>query len=378
MNSRERVLTALDHHEPDRVPITIGGSAQKFSKTVIDKLVRRYGIPENSLRPVFAQFRFEYISEPLWERLGADFRHVYWQPERTFNLTLQKKGVSYIDEWGLDYDFSKGQGVNAFQCRRSALRDASVQDLDRYPWPSPEAYDRTVGMREEAIRLYEGTQYAVAAYRHGGIFDFASYLRGVDRFLVDLLKNKDFAHHLLGKITETIKSYYQHLMKAVGGYVHVVEIADDLGTQNGPLISPYTYDEFIKPCHADLVRTIKEKYPNVKVMIHCDGGVRPLLPSFIDAGIDILNPVQVTAKGMEPETLKKDFGKDLAFQGGIDTQQILRTGSPEEVAEEVKRMIDVMSPGGGYLLGPSHNFLPDIPIENIVAMFATAQSYGLA
>jgi len=144
------------------------------------------------------------------------------------------------------------------------------------------------------------------------------------------------------------------------------------------LISPYTYDEFIKPCHADLVRTIKEKYPNVKVMIHCDGGVRPLLPSFIDAGIDILNPVQVTAKGMEPETLKKDFGKDLAFQGGIDTQQILRTGSPEEVAEEVKRMIDVMSPGGGYLLGPSHNFLPDIPIENIVAMFATAQSYGLA
>ncbi len=378
MNPRERVLTAISHREPDRIPIAIGGSAQKFPEEVIREMINQYGIPEDSLRPVFAQFRFEYISEPLWEALGADFRHVYWLPEQGFSLELQQQGAAYIDEWGLDYDFTKGQGVNSFQCRRSPLRRATVEDLENYSWPDPLAYDRTAQMAEEAARLYKTTDYAVVAYRNGGIFDYSSYLRGQDQFLIDLITNPTFAHAILDKITEILIVYYSQLMKAVGDYVHVVEIADDLGTQIGPMISPKMYDEFVKPCHSRLIRTIKKDHPQVKVMIHCDGGVGQLLPGFIDAGIDILNPVQVTARGMDPRALKKEFGKDLVFQGGIDTQQLLRKGNPEQVAEEVKRMIDIMGSGGGYIIGPSHNFLLDIPIENIVAMFETAKDYGLS
>jgi len=378
MNSRERVVAAINHQEPDRVPIVIGGSAQKLTEPVLRGLLRHFEIPESTLEPVWAQFRFEYISEPLWERLGVDVRHVYWKPEKGFNILIQLRGESYVDEWGLDYDFSRGQGVSVCVFRRSPLRSASLEDLDKYPWPVPEAYDRTAGMRERAAALYKGTPYAVVAYRNGGIFDYACYLRGTDRFLVDLIKNKKFAWALLEKITDVLKRYYSQLMNAVGDYVHIVEIADDLGTQDGPMISPKIYREIIKPHHMELIRTIKKKHPKVKVMIHCDGGVKPLLPDFVEAGIDILNPVQTTARGMDLVALKREFGEDLVFQGAIDTQHVLREGTPVQVADEVKRVIDILAPGGGFLLGPSHNVLPDVPIENLIAMFETAQCYGRA
>jgi uroporphyrinogen decarboxylase len=377
MTSRERVLAALDHREPDRVPIVIGGSAQKIAESTLRELLQHYGLAGDSLRRVFAQFRFEPVSEPLWQALGVDARHVYWQPERNFSIELQERGEKYIDEWGLDYDYSRGGGATSCLYRLAPLREVSEQDLDTYAWPNPHAYDRTKGMKEVAQKLFNEGRYAVYAYRNGGIFDYASYLRGTERFMMDLVINKSFVKRLLWKITEILISYYESLLSAVGPYVHVVEIADDLGAQNGPMISPQMYDEFIKPCHKALIQTIKHDYPKIKVMIHCDGGVRPLLPGLIDAGIDILNPVQVTAGGMEPAALKRDFGDALVFQGGIDTQNLLINATPNQVADEVKRMIDTLGPGGGYLFGPSHNILADIPVENVIAMFETAQSYGL-
>jgi len=377
VSPRDRVLRALDRREADRVPIVIGGSAQKIAEPTVRQLLRHYGLPEESLRRVFAQFRFEYVSEPLWQALGVDARHVYWQPERTFSPQIQDRGQTYIDEWGLDYDYSRGGGSTSCVYRRAPLREAREAELEAYAWPQPAAYDRTEAMRVAAEALYREEEYAVVAYRNGGAFDLASYLRGTDQFMIDLATNPRFAERLLWKITEILVAYYEQLLSAVGPYVHIVEIADDLGTQNGPMISPAMYDRFIKPCHEALVKTIKRDHPEIKVMIHCDGGVRPLLPGLIDAGIDILNPVQVTAKGMEPAELKRDFGDALIFQGGVDTQDLLVHAPPGRVVSEVKRLIDLLAPGGGYLFGPSHNLLADIPAENVMAMFETAQEYGL-
>jgi len=373
---RERVLRALNHQEPDRVPIVIGGSAQKIALPTVCQLLEHYSLPEASLRQVFAQFRFEHVSEPLWQRLGADARHVYWQPERRFSLKLQETGDVYVDDWGLDYNFSLGGGATSCVYRSAPLAKATVSDLDTRSWPDPAADDRTIGMREAAQELASEGRYAVYAYRHGGVFDYASFLRGTERFMLDLVMNKPFAMRLVEKVTEILISYYERLLDAVGPYVDVIEIADDLGTQKGPMISPQTYDEFIKPCHKALVETIKRDHPDIKVMIHCDGGVRPLLPGLIDAGIDILNPVQVTAGGMEPKALKRDFGDALVFQGGLDTQNLLINATPVEVVEATKQLIDTLAPGGGYLFGPSHNLLADIPVENVIAMFETAQSHG--
>jgi len=375
---RDRVLRALNHQEPDRVPIVLGGSAQKIAASTVHTLLKHYDLPEISLRRVFAQFRFEHVSEPLWQALGADARHVYWQPEQRFSYELQERGETYVDDWGLDYDFSIGGGDTSCVYRSAPLAEATVEELDTHAWPDPDADDRTVGMCEAAQALFTEGRYAVYAYRHGGIFDYASFLRGTERFMMDLVINKPFAKRLVEKVAEVLVSFYERLVAAVGPYVDVIEIADDLGTQKGPMISPSTYDEFIKPCHKMLVAAIKRDYPQIKVMIHCDGGVRPLLPGLIDAGIDILNPVQVTAGGMEPAALKRDFGDALVFQGGLDTQNLLINATPEEVAEATKRLIDTLAPGGGYLFGPSHNLLADIPAENVIAMFETAQHYGRA
>jgi len=375
-SSRERVLCALSHREPDCVPIVLGGSAQKIALSTVRTLLTHYGLPESSLRRVFAQFRFEYVSEPLWQALGADARHVYWRPERRFSYELQARGERYVDDWGLDYDFSLGGGATSCVYRSAPLADATTDDLDTHAWPDPDVDDRTAGMNEEARSLFEDGRYAVYAYRHGGIFDYASFLRGTERFMMDLVLHKTFAKRLVETVTDVLISFYERLMAEVGPYVHVVEIADDLGTQKGPMISPRTYDDFIKPGHRALVEVIKRGHPNVKVMIHCDGGVRPLLPGMIEAGIDILNPVQVTAGGMEPAALKRDFGSDLVFQGGLDTQNLLIHATPEEVTDATRRLIDVLAPGGGYLFGPSHNLLADIPAENVIAMFETAQQHG--
>jgi len=376
LSPRERVLRALAHAEPDRVPIVIGGSAQKIALSTLRELLRHYGLPESSLRRVFAQFRFEHVSEPLWEKLGVDARHVYWQPEDTFSPKLQEAGESYVDDWGLDYNFSLGGGATSCVYRSAPLANATVEDLSARAWPDPDSDDRTVGMREAAQKLSSVGRYAVYAYRHGGVFDYASFLRGTERFMLDLVMRKTFARGLLEKVTEVLVSFYERLLDAVGEYVDIVEIADDLGTQKAPMISPKTYDEFVKPCHKTLIQAIKRNHPNIKVMIHCDGGVRPLLPGMIEAGIDILNPLQVTAGGMEPKALKRDFGDALVFQGGLDTQHLLINATPEEVAQATRELIDTLAPGGGYLFGPSHNILADIPMENVIAMFETAQSHG--
>lgn len=375
MSPKERVLSAINHREPDRVPIAIGGSAQKFAEPVIIKLVEYFGIPKERLQYVFTGWCFTFFCEDLWDKLEIDTRYVYLNPREEFTVNIQREGRKYVNEWGLDLDFGAKTFESILALRRTPLKEASIADLESYPWPEPNIPESKKKEVQKRAKSYIN-RYAVVCYRPvmGGVFSMSRFLRGTEQFFMDLILDKDFANALLQKVTEVEKRYYDVLIEAVANHAQIIEIEDDLGTQQAPMISPDTYRELIKPRHAELINFIKARQPNAKVMIHTDGSIASLIPDFIEAGIDIINPVQTAAKGMDLKRLKADFGDSVVFQGGIDTQQVLR-GKPEDVEREVKRVIDIMAPGGGYLLGPSHNFSEDVPIQNIITMIESAKKH---
>jgi len=377
LNAWERVTKAINHEEPDRVPIAIGGSAQKFDEPVILALLNYFGIPQARLEHTFAAFRFTRFCEDLWRKLEIDTRYVYINPEKNFTVDVQTQGKKYINEWGLDLDFGRGTFSDSLTLRQTPLREANIKDIEKYKWPKPVLVELTQGLREKAKSFLEGG-YSVILYRPvlAGIFGMSRFLRGTDKFFMDMILNKDFAKTLLDKVTQIEKLYYDASIQAIGDCIQVIEYEDDLGTQQAPMISPKLYDELIKPKHAELVQFIKKRQPKIKVMIHSDGSIAEFVPSLIEAGFDIINPIQTSARGMDLEYLKRNFGDKIVFQGGIDTQQVLRS-TPKDVEKEVKRVIDILAPGGGYLLGPSHNFTRDIPIKNIIKMFETVMEYGI-
>jgi uroporphyrinogen decarboxylase len=377
LSSYKRTMKALNHQEPDRVPLALGGSAQKIDEPIFIQLLDHFGIREEKREYVFAGFRFTYYCEDLWKELGIDTRYIYVHPEKSFTVESQTQGQKYNNEWGLDMDFSRGSFSDSLTLQKAPLRHADLYDIKKYPWPRPDPKVLTSGLLERA-KKYCSDEYPVMAYRPiaMGIFDMAQALRGTDQFLIDLILNRKLADTLLDIITETQKLYYRAVLDAVDGYIQVIEIEDDLGTQEAAMISPKMYHDIIKPRHAELIGYIKSLKPDIKVMMHSDGSIASLLEGIIEAGVDILNPIQTSAQGMEPAELKRNFGEHLVFQGGIDTQQVLR-GRPQEVENEVKRVIDALAPGGGYLFGPAHNITRDIPMENVLIMYKTALKYGI-
>jgi uroporphyrinogen decarboxylase len=259
------------------------------------------------------------------------------------------------------------------------LADATIQDLDGFEWPDPHDPARWAGLREEAQQLYEHTDYALVAYRpkYNGLFELCQVLRGTESLLTDMVLNPAFVEALFWKVGEVLKGFYLAQLDAVGDFVEWVEVGDDLGSQSGPLISPSMYRTLLKPVHADLIGAIKRRSPGVKVMYHTCGSIVRFIPDIIDIGADILHPIQVAARDMDPARIKAEFGDRLCFLGGVDSQHTMPEGTPEEVRAEVRRRIEEMGPGGGYILAPSHNIGDDVPLDNILAFMDAARAYGV-
>ena len=212
--------------------------------------------------------------------------------------------------------------------------------------------------------------------KYNGLFELCQVLRGTEQMLTDMVLEPEFAEALFWKIEEGLKALYLAQLDAVGEFVEWVELGDDLGTQSGPLISPATYRSLLKPVHADLIRAIKAHSPNVRIMYHTCGSIRRFLPDLIEIGVDILNPLQVAAKGMDLAAIKEQFGDRLTFLGGVDAQHVLPAGKSDDVWEEVCLRIRQLAPGGGYILAPSHNIGDDVPLDNILAFFEAWRAYG--
>jgi uroporphyrinogen decarboxylase len=280
----------------------------------------------------------------------------------------------WIDEWGLTHRVIQ---AGYYELGGTPLAAATIEDVAKYPWPDPHDPTRVEGLREEVEGLYNNTSYAIAAYRPtlSGIFELSHYLRGMEKLLMDLLLEKAFVDKLLWKLTEVLGEFYKVYLDEVGPFVSIVEIADDVGTQSGPMFSPKLYKELILEKHAYLARIVKEKAPGAKFMLHSCGSVKAFIPYFIEAGFDILNPVQPRARDMDPGVLKREFGSEISFLGGVDVQQTM-VGPVEGVCAEVRQRIEELAGGGGYILAPSHNFGDDVPVENILAFFETAHQYG--
>ncbi len=383
MNSRERLITTLEHREPDRVPIDLGGTdvtsicrgayldlmrylGREPGTLVIENLVEQ--LP--ALDPCF-----------LDEVVHADTRQIREQGSCCWQLEIHDDGQyeSYVNEWQIGLRRPK-EGGHYFDLVEFPLKESTRAALDAFHWPDPADPARWAGLAGKARQLTEQTPYGlvIGCVFGGGVFEFPQYLRGMQAFLLDLVAEPGFADELMDRITETLISAYDHMLEQVGPFVQVVSICDDVATQNGPMISPTLYRKRIKPRQKRLVETIKKR-TNAKIFYHGCGATRDFLPDLIDIGVDILNPVQVNARGMQDTAeLKRTFGRDLTFWGGIcDTQFILPFGTPEQVREETRRRLDDLMPGGGFVAAPIHNIQDGVPPQNIMAMFETIHEYGV-
>lgn len=375
MNSKERVLTALGHEEPDRVPLDLGGWVTTISEVSYNKLLAHLGIDRT--REVFDWLRQNVDpEEDVLQRLGVDTRYVHpgdavsWKfaPEET------EKGLYTKDEWGCG--FLKPESSLYFNLVDSPLKNATIDDLDSYSWPDPKDPGYIEGVRQKAKKLAESGEYAIVGdFAWETWFERAWKLRGLDTFYMDFMMNPEFIEALLDKTLSLHLDYLDHVLGACGEYLDVVIQGGDLGSQQTTLMSPQHYRQFIKPRQAQTIEKIKS-HTSAKVFYHTCGAVSSIVSDFIEIGVDILNPVQVRATGMEAEKLKKEFGGKIAFWGGIDSQHVLPTGSVEDVETEVRHLLREMAPGGGLVACAVHNIQADVSPENVLALFDSVREFG--
>jgi len=380
MNSRERVTLALNHQEPDRVPIDLGATiVTSIARRAYLDLKRYLNEPVEEIKMLDYVQQLPYVDEALLERFGVDFRLVQLPAATAPGLEYFEEGdyYAFIDRWGSKLHMPK-EGGFYFDWVDFPIKEPTMEALDNYKWPEPDPKELVLQLRDQAKYLYENTDYALvgSAVIGGGIFEQPARTMGLPNFMMALVSEPEFADRLMDQITDIYIESCNNYLDEVGQYIQVFTFWDDVCGQNGWLIRPDLYRKRIKPKQRRLVEAIKKK-TDAKLFYHSCGASFELIPDLIDLGFDILNPVQVSAKGMDTKRLKETYGKDITFWGGIDTQHVLPFGTPEEVADEVKRRIDDLAPGGGFVLAAVHNIQALVPPENIVTMFDTALSYGV-
>jgi uroporphyrinogen decarboxylase len=401
MNHRQRLHTALRHQEPDRVPIDLGGTGDStISALAYQRLRCKLGLPPSTTWVVDVYQHTAVIENDVRQALAIDVMPVFDQPKEWRTGTLpnddpaqfparfqpirQADGAQVVFNAAGHVVLKMPAGGYYFDPVYSPLADATeISDIAKYV-DQIEGYDKPAHLdvsyeelAQKAKVLCEETDYALVGFFGGHILQAAQSLRGWEAFLVDLLINKPFAHALMGRLLEANLRRFERYASTVGSYVDVIHFEEDLGMQDRPLIRPALYREMIKPYHARLFRFAKSQC-DAYILLHTDGAVAPLIPDFIEMGIDAINPVQVSAAGMDTAALKREFGRDIAFWGaGCDSQIVLPYGTPDEVADEVRRRIDDLAPGGGFVFSPIHNVQVGVPPANVVAMFKAAREYGV-
>jgi uroporphyrinogen decarboxylase len=408
MTSRERVLSALNHREPDRTPIDLSGHRSSgIAPLAYARLRRALHLPEVALRVYDPIQQLAVVDEDVLDLLHVDTielgRAFAREDSAWSEWVLQDGSPCKMPVWAVP---QRGNG-------EWLLRSASGTPLGRMPdgadffdqchWPLVDSSDDppsleviNTAMREclwtaaasppgplapdaeslaaGARRLRSSTDRAIIGLFGGNLLEMGQFLYRMDRFMEMLAGEPWRAHAFLDRLVELHQSNLERFLGAVGPYIDVILFGDDLGGQHRPLLSPRMYREFFKPRHAALWRRAKE-LADVKVMLHCCGAVRTLLPDLIDAGLDAINPVQISCRGMDAAELKREFGSELTFWGGgCDTQAMLPTGTCEAVSAHVREQVRILAPGGGFVFQQVHNILTNVPAENLVAMYSAVQS----
>lgn len=372
MTHRERVIAALSHKEPDKIPIDLAST--RDSSIVVEgyeRLKEYFGLVEKN-RLTSRMMQVVDVNEQILKKLDIDTRAVNpGSPDKQTEIEIVEN--QYTDEWGV----VRVKPPSSFyydQVTFPLSGDITTKDIVTYPWPDPYDPGRTKGLKERIKEIREKTDCAAVLNLPSGFVHVSQYLRGFEDWFADIKANPKLLAALFDAVLEVNMTICEEILKEVGDEVDVLMGSDDLGFQNGLMVSVETYRKLIKPRHQKYFQLFHDLSP-AKVFFHTCGSVVDILDDLIDIGVDVLHPVQVTAAGMDPASLKQRYAGRLAFWGGIDTQHVLPRGTVEDVKAEVERMIDTLGPGGGYILGAVHNIQPDVPVENILAMYTHAREY---
>ncbi|HSW46776.1 MAG TPA: uroporphyrinogen decarboxylase family protein [Phycisphaerae bacterium] len=407
MTSRERILAAIDHREPDRVPIDCGAMRSTGIQAIAYNRLKAHLDMQGGHTRVYDVV--QQLAEPedfCLERFGIDAinagrqfpdtgwrdwtlpdgsacqvpayldlrrQNGEWLAHNTEGAVVGKmvQGTTYFSQtcWPFADDDWFGR-LAQLPAVMSSIIWAGLPEPMYAEGHSPDNLQRIVAH----IRHLRATQdRAIMLAVGANLFEWGTFLRRMDNFLLDLAGDRPKAEALLDRLVESHLAGFDRILPLVGDDVDIIQLGDDLGMENGPFMSPRMYREIFKPRHKILVDHIRKTHPGLKVFLHSCGSIAALLPDIIEAGFDIINPVQISARDMEPSRLKKDFGKDITFWGGgCDTQKILPRGTPRQVRDHVRRNIDVLGPGGGFVFCSVHNILAEVPPENVLAMYEAA------
>ena len=411
MNSRERVLAAINHIEPDGLPVDLGATPSSgISAIAYDQLLQYlpvkdkrnwvYDVVQQVAQPsdeVLDYFQIDVIdlgrtfntSDEDWYDYRLPNGNIAQQPVwfQTETLEDASKQVRWNGELiasmpadAFSYDQSVFPFLEGYPRQYNANLDEAMGKihwaaLAHSPWDHASEPDFWQQLRNHAIRLREASDRAIVLSAGCNLFEWGTFLRRIDNFLMDLVLAPNEVERFLDALMERHLSSLEKICAAVGDVIDIIRLGDDLGMNTGPFMSPVTYQKLFKPRHKKLCEYIKGN-SSMHTFLHSCGDIYQLIPDLMDAGFEILNPVQTNAKGMDPRRLKTEFGQDVTFWGGgADTRNVLNNGTPAEVKSHIRRNVEILAPGGGFVFNTIHNILPDVPPENIVAMFETVDEY---
>ena len=382
MNGRQRAKMALNHQEPDRIPFDLGGTVLTSINVHAYRKLRQYlGLPEKEIGVMDVFQQIAVVDEDVREKLGVDVRNVAPRSSATHKIIVNETDMPgytfFHDEWGIGWRMPKEGGFYYDMFDHPLAKATSKEDIKNFPWPDPVDPARFIGLKERAKKVAEEQgELVILGGLAAGFIELTAWMRGFAKFYPDLVTNLDWLTYLMDTVIDLKLAYWEVALPIVGEYADVVQEADDLAGQFDLLISPEIYRQVVKPRHKKIMDFIKAR-SDAKIFFHSCGAIRGIIPDMIDIGIDIINPVQVSATGMESSALKHDFGDEITFWGGlVDTQGVFTNGTPQQVKDEVRRRIDDFGPGGGFIAAAVHNIQANVPPENIMAMWDTLQEYG--
>ena len=413
MNSRERVLAAIAHKQPDQVPVDLGSTPSSgISAIAYSNLLKAIGRTD---LPVQIYDVVQQLAQPdmsIIDRFGVDvldigrafnteekdwhetvlangdkaFYPIHFNPVKQADgsyhcydedgkrlLALMPQGATFFDQSYFPY-------INGFPENYDTLDEEMGRVLwSRYvhsPWDHTQDPDFWKTLREKTLQLRASTDKALMIVCGCNLFEWGTFLRRMDNFLMDLLCEPDQVARMLDQLLERHLATLAKVCDSVGDVVDIIRFGDDLGMTSGPFMDVDTYRSLFKPRHKQLCDYVKT-HSQMHTFIHSCGSISSLMPDLIEAGIEIFNPVQTNARQMEPEFLKKEFGQDCTFWGGgVETVGTLNNGTPEQVREQVLERLEIMSAGGGFVFNTVHNILPDVPPQNILAMFDAVKEFN--
>jgi len=404
MTSRERVLAALNHQEPDRVPVDLSGHRSSGIAAMAYARLRDYlGLPKKPIRVYDPVQQLAIVDEDVLQRFRVDTIELgrafaredkYWaewtlpdgtpclmpawaRPERdngewVIRSHVSKRVIARMPEnvWYFEQTYWPFLEQDDLDHIEEVISESMWTAIASPPGPITAGPEGARVLQEGARSLRQRTDRAILGLFGGNLLEFGQFLYRNDHFFMLLAGEPQRAHRFLDKLLELHLRNLERFLSAAGDYIDVIVFGDDLGMQSGPQVSPPMYREFFKPREQTMWRHVKQRVPHLKIMLHCCGGVRELLGDLIEAGLEAINPVQITCRGMDPTGLKRDFGNRLTFWGGgCDTRDVLIKGTPAQVTEHVRRQMKIWRPGGGFVFQQVHNILADVPAANVVAMY---------